>query len=208
MTHHNKERLFMKIKAYKYALLLTGSLLLNAPTWATDFQTGMLVNTCAGCHGPEGSSVGPATPTIAGMAEDSFVESMLAFKSDERPSTIMGRIARGYTDDEINQMAGYFKTLTFQRAVQPFDEDKAKRGQKLHKKHCEKCHVEGGRKDEDGSSILAGQWKPYLDASFAEFQEGTRNMPKKMKKRMKKMVKQGGDTAIEDVIHYYISQQK
>ncbi len=57
----------------------------------------MLSDTCAGCHGTDGASVGPASPTIAGMNGEYFVELMQGFKNDEVYGTIMGRIAKGYT---------------------------------------------------------------------------------------------------------------
>ena len=61
----------------------------------------MLANTCAGCHGTGGNSQGPSAPTIAGISGAYFVEVMQGFASGEVPSTIMGRIAKGYTEDEI-----------------------------------------------------------------------------------------------------------
>ena len=73
-----------------------------------------MANTCAGCHGTNGQSVGPASPNLAGMSEAYFVESMMGFKAlpkdkthaeDARPATIMNRIAKGYTDEQIEQMA-------------------------------------------------------------------------------------------------------
>jgi sulfide dehydrogenase cytochrome subunit len=36
---------------------------------------------------------------------------MAAFRANERPGTIMGRIARGYTDAEIAAMADHFASI-------------------------------------------------------------------------------------------------
>jgi sulfide dehydrogenase cytochrome subunit len=36
---------------------------------------------------------------------------MKAFKSGERPATLMDRIAKGYTDEEIEAMAKYFAEI-------------------------------------------------------------------------------------------------
>jgi len=69
----------------------------------------MLSNTCAGCHGTNGASQGPAAPTIAGLSKDYFVETMQGFASGEIPSTIMNRIAKCYTDAEFAEMAGFFE---------------------------------------------------------------------------------------------------
>ncbi len=167
----------------------------------------MLSNTCVGCHGAGGISNGPAIPSIAGSSESYFVDVMTEYAKDERASTIMGRIARGYTDDEIKTMGGYFSKQKIVGAKQEFDAEKAKKGKKLHKKYCEKCHEDGGTSAEDDSGILAGQWKPYLEYTMADFHAGTRNMPKKMKKKVKKMIKKKGKDAESILNEYYASQQ-
>lgn len=168
----------------------------------------MLANTCAGCHGTNGSSVGPASPTIAGMSYDYFIETMEAYKKGERPATIMTRIAKGYTEKEIELMAGFFSKQPFIRQSQKFDKKKARKGKKLHKKYCEKCHEEGGRSSEDDAGILAGQWEPYLRFTMEDYTSGNRTMEKKMKKKMKKLDKAHGDKGVDALIHYYASQNK
>jgi len=42
-------------------------------------------NTCAGCHGTGGASVGPASPTIAGKSAVYINDVMAAYKSGDRP---------------------------------------------------------------------------------------------------------------------------
>ncbi|MCB1727209.1 MAG: c-type cytochrome, partial [Gammaproteobacteria bacterium] len=51
----------------------------------------MMANTCAGCHGTNGQSAGPASPNLAGVSESYFNDSMKAFKEGTRPATIMDR---------------------------------------------------------------------------------------------------------------------
>ena len=60
-------------------------------------------------------------------------------------STIMGRIAKGFTTEEIALMADYFAKAQFAPAKQKFDTALVKEGGKLHEKVCEKCHSEGGK---------------------------------------------------------------
>lgn len=169
----------------------------------------MLSYTCAGCHGTNGVSSGPAIPSIAGMAEDTFTDSMNAFKDDEggKNPTIMNRIAKGYSDEDIAAMAGFFSKQKFSAASQEADATKAAEGKKIHEKKCEKCHEEGGTKDVDGSSTLAGQWKPYLQYSLKDALSGERTFPKKMVKKLKSVHEDGGDAAIEALLEYYASQK-
>ncbi|MDH5444994.1 MAG: cytochrome c4 [Gammaproteobacteria bacterium] len=192
---------------YKILLLLCCSLFYNISYAATP-SAAMLANTCAGCHGTNGSSVGPASPTIAGISKDYFIETMQAYKSGERPSTIMTRIAKGYTDEEIKLMAGFFSKQPFVRQSQGFDKNKATTGKKLHKKYCEKCHEKGGRSAEDDAGILAGQWEPYLRFTMEDFNNGSRSMEKKMKKKMQALNKSHGKKGVDALMHYYASQNK
>jgi sulfide dehydrogenase cytochrome subunit len=163
----------------------------------------MLANTCAGCHGTHGASTGPATPTIAGISSVYFEETMLGFKSGEIKSTIMNRIAEGYSDDEIKAMGDYFSKQPFVVATQSFDKAKAKKGAKLHDKYCEKCHADSGSSAEDDSGILLGQLIPYLRYTMVDFRAGDREMTKKMKKRVNKLIKKEGDEGIEALFNFY-----
>ena len=190
----------------KLIFLLTLILLSSHATAETPSAL-MLANTCAGCHGTYGSSVGPASPTIAGMSRDYFIETMLAYKETKRPSTIMSRIAKGYTEKEIELMADYFSKQKFIRFTREYDAIKAKRGEKLHKKYCKKCHEEGGGYVEDDAGILAGQWAPYLQFTLTDFYNGNRVMGAKKKQQLDKLIKQQGKAGIDQLIQFYISQQ-
>lgn len=66
--------------------------------------------TCNGCHGPDGVSQG-SIPSIKGLPADHLEKSMLDFKSGARPATIMGRIAKGYTDEQLKAVAKYFADM-------------------------------------------------------------------------------------------------
>ncbi len=168
----------------------------------------MLANTCAGCHGFNGISKGPSTPTIAGFSAEYLTELLIAYKTGDASSTIMGRIAKGYSDDELKQVAEVYAKKKFVNAPgQKFDEKLAKKGKKLHDKYCEKCHADGGTAADDDSGLLAGQWTPYLVNTMTDFHAGTRSMPKKMKKKVKKMMKKEGDKGMKALFSYYASQQ-
>ena len=185
---------------------LLGGLLCTSVFAATP-SASMLANTCAGCHGPNGSSMGPATPTIAGISKDYFIETMEEYISGERPATVMSRIAKGYTKEEIKLMAEYFSKQPFVRQAQKYDAQKARFGKKLHKKYCEKCHEDGGTSSEDDAGILAGQWERYLRYAMEDFTRGDREMTKKMKKKVKSLRAEYGDEGLDALIHFYISQK-
>lgn len=175
----------------------------------------MLANTCAGCHGTDGASSGPASPNIAGLSVVYFVETMQGFKDGSIPSTIMTRIAKGYTDAEFKTMAEYFGKMKFVKAKgQKFDAALAADGKKIHDKYCEKCHAEGGTIKDDDSGVLAGQWTPYLNWTLADYinfvkdGEGDKREPtKKMRRKLKDMLEKEGDAGVTALLNYYASQQ-
>ncbi len=66
-----------------------------------------LAATCANCHGTNGVST-TGLPRLAGLSEAYLIQQMQAFKSGQRPATVMHQLAKGYTDDQISAMAGFF----------------------------------------------------------------------------------------------------
>lgn len=183
--------------------VLGGALMLTLTAQAETPSAEALAYTCVGCHGANGVSNGPATPSIAGISEDFFTENMEGYASDEIPSTIMGRIARGYTEEEIALLAGYFSQQTFVPAEQTADAAAAEAGAKLHDKYCEKCHAEGGSSSEDDAGILLGQWRPYVHATMNDFISGDREGYKKMMKKVNDMLEKHGDEGLEQLLEYY-----
>lgn len=68
-----------------------------------------LAATCANCHGTDGRAApGSAVPGLAGRPKEDIVAQLQAFRSGARPATIMQQLAKGYSDAQIAQIAGYF----------------------------------------------------------------------------------------------------
>lgn len=68
-----------------------------------------LAATCANCHGTQGkATIGSAVPALAGMPREYLVTQLKAFKAGTRPATIMHQLAKGYSDQQIDQLAAYF----------------------------------------------------------------------------------------------------
>ncbi|MBV2123006.1 MAG: cytochrome c4 [Candidatus Thiodiazotropha sp. (ex Ctena orbiculata)] len=188
----------------KMPYLLLGLAVLFPATAAAAPSGQALAFTCAGCHGTDGSSVGPSSPSIAGMDPEVFIDAMQGYKFDERNSTIMNRIAKGYNDEQIKSMAWFFAKQTLRLKPQKYDAEMAKLGAKLHDEYCEKCHEDGGKPGDAGT--LAGQWMPYLHFTMEDFVDGRRDYPRKMRRKVDAAIEAEGDRAIPAMIHYYGSQ--
>lgn len=147
-------------------LLLVGALLPQRALPDT------LYSACYGCHGPGGISVGTHIPTITGLNFQYFYATMRAFKKDQRGSTIMGRIARGYKTGQLQLMALYFGRQPWTGNPSEVDPELALRGRDLHQKHCEKCHEDNGHFQDRETPPLAGQARGYLYYQMIDYRQG------------------------------------
>jgi sulfide dehydrogenase cytochrome subunit len=189
------------IHAVSAAIALFG-LTVSGASVAEIASSEALAVTCAGCHGTNGVSNGPATPTIAGMSATYIADTMEKYKSGDHYSTIMGRIAKGYSTEEFAAMGEYFSKQKFTAANQTAGKN-AKKGEKLHDKNCEKCHSEGGTAASDDSGFLSGQWAPYLKYTLTDLLAGNHDMDKKMKKKLEDVHGKEGDAGIDALVDYY-----
>jgi len=64
-------------------------------------------SSCSGCHAAN-ASVDTAVPRLGGRKAADIVTQMRAFKIGEKQSTVMGRIAKGLTDPEIEAIAVWY----------------------------------------------------------------------------------------------------
>ncbi|MCK5876009.1 MAG: hypothetical protein KAG43_00120 [Candidatus Marithrix sp.] len=191
--------------SYKKCFILIVGLLFNLSVNASNSQIHMLVDTCIACHGPDGSSVGLATPNIANMRENLFIKAMQDMQSGERPSTVMKVIAKGYTDSEIRVMAKFFSQQQATPHRQEFDAEKAKQGRQLHNLYCNGCHkIEGPT--QLLSNNLAGQQIPYLQHRLTEFiNDADPTISPLMKNALKHFIANNSEESLDDLVHYYAS---
>ena len=63
-------------------------------------------SSCSGCHAAS-AKVETKVPAIRGRDPAQIVSAMEAFRSGARPSTVMGRIAKGFSDQEIQAIAAW-----------------------------------------------------------------------------------------------------
>jgi cytochrome c553 len=108
----SNKRLFVALVAAAAAMIATPSV---ADTKADKKLPGkpapLLAQACAGCHGQNGQGR-DGTPILAGYDKAGFIRVWGEFRANQRPTaTIMGRIARGYSDEEVAALADYFSSI-------------------------------------------------------------------------------------------------
>ncbi len=193
--------------------LLAGGMVFGASDAKADSHgasAAALANTCAGCHGTNGQSGGPAMPSIAGMPAEYLNTIMADFKSGERPSTIMGRIAKGYTEKETNKISQFFAKQQWVNAKSApqsqnrtmIDSGLAAKGKKYVKKaKCGKCHEDDGMAQDEDTPRMAGQWVDYLIFKMEDLKNENLEVPQE--KKMKKGIKKLSLEELVAVAHFY-----
>ncbi|UPY35577.1 c-type cytochrome [Sediminicoccus sp. KRV36] len=65
----------------------------------------LLAGACQGCHGAAGQGFHGIPQIKDAHSRADFVAMMQAFRANQREATVMGRIARGYSEAEITALA-------------------------------------------------------------------------------------------------------
>lgn len=102
------------IRTIRFASVVATSLLAALPAAAQTAppdNTRYVAANCANCHGTFGRSSG-AMPSLAGLQKPYFVEQMRLFREGKRQATIMHQIAKGYTEQQVEQLADHFARQT------------------------------------------------------------------------------------------------
>jgi cytochrome c553 len=76
-----------------------------------------LAATCTGCHGTNGATAGNTLPALAGQSREALLASLQAFKAGTRPATVMTQLAKGYSDEQLAQLAAFFAAQPAPRAA-------------------------------------------------------------------------------------------
>jgi sulfide dehydrogenase cytochrome subunit len=70
----------------------------------------VIASTCYTCHGTHGNSPSDI-PSIDYIPAERMAQTLKAYKAGTRYSTVMGRHASGYSDEEIVETANYIASL-------------------------------------------------------------------------------------------------
>jgi len=197
----------MKTSILRLTSLLAGLLASTGLLAEGPRSPSMLANTCAGCHGTNGASAGDAMPTIGGLDKRYLANVLGQFKSGARDSTIMGRIMKGYSDDEIKAIADHMASQTWVPAVAKVDPKLVQQGSKIHNDaKCETCHEKNGQVQDAETPRVAGQWPDYTYNMLVIYHDvgAPASQPRKMRERVQKL----SLDELKAVAHFYAAQDK
>ena len=175
----------MKLKiAVLTALMLSVSTAANADSMVNgSFEAGEAnAIVCGACHGPNGNSVNPAWPSIAGQHAPYILKQLQAFKSGARSNVLMTGQAMMLSDENMENLSVYYeaqdvaaKAVTEPRTVAK-GEALYRGGNKENEvSACIACHGPNGKGNPAARyPAISGQYAQYAAQQLRDYASGTR----------------------------------
>lgn len=158
------------------ALVVFAVLSAAAPAPAAEPVDGKaLADACAYCHGADGVSQTPLTPSLAGEPDDFIQWQLVYYRGGSRKSEVMGPIGEALDNPQIRALGAYYSSLAPPHPQPASASDSlAQTGAKLAVQHrCKSCHGD----DYEGvgpAARLAGQREDVLLNALRDFKSGQR----------------------------------
>jgi cytochrome c553 len=137
--------------------------------------------TCMACHGPDGNSLAPNFPKIAGQHEGYLVKQLQEYRDGTRVNAIMAPMAMPLSDQDILDLAAYYASQAV--TVGTAAADKVEFGETLYRAgdaasgvaSCAACHGPAGRGNPmAGFPSLYGQHAQFTSDQLKYFRDGSR----------------------------------
>jgi len=155
---------------------------------------------CAGCHGANGVSKTPGSPSLVGLNPKYLVSAIKAYKTGQRKDDLMKSLVAGLSDADAGNMALYYSLQKPARAGTPAAGDAA--AGKKAASACAGCHGETGVAPDPANPSLAGQDAQYLATATQAYKDGARK-----DETMKGVVAALNDATIKHIAAFYAAQQ-
>lgn len=133
-----------------------------------------IAQTCAGCHGTQGASPSSHIPVIGGQSAAYLKKAMTEYRDGTRPGGVMANLAKGYSDNQIDEMSR--ATSTWKWKNTPFITKAKTKKVPESAAACAACH---GKKGEGTAMAphIHGQSPGYMREALQEYKDGTRKAP-------------------------------
>ncbi len=138
---------------------------------------------CAGCHGPQGISINPAWPNLAGQHASYLIKQLQEYKQAKtRQAAIMTPMVMQLSQEDMHDIAEFYAHQP--QAQGEVSEKYLARGEAIYRqgdqeKHitaCIACHgPKGTGNAQAGFPVLAGQQPAYTIQQLQAFKDKTRS---------------------------------
>jgi cytochrome c553 len=124
---------------------------------------------CAACHGDQGVSGNPATPSIAGQDAEYLAAALRAYKDGSRKEESMKGPAAALDEQAMRDLAAYYAA----QQPQPLN---VRRPLTLAEwtERCDRCHGPGGNSTDPMMPRLAAQRADWLEEILQAYRTGAR----------------------------------
>jgi cytochrome c553 len=142
------------------------------PATAASLQERMSV--CLACHGENGQSENPETPSLGAQPAPYALIQLYLFREKQRKIELMNDQAKDLSDDDLRAFSDAIAKLPPPKPAADADAERMKRGAALiQQHHCNLCHQPNltGR---ENIPRLAGQREDYLLKALHEYKASTR----------------------------------
>jgi cytochrome c553 len=153
---------------------------------------------CVGCHGEQGVSGNPATPSLAGQDAEYLSKALHAYKTGARGDPAMAGIAGGLDDRTMKDLAAYYASLEPQRPANV----RAPLTPEQWVERCNRCHGPNGNSKDPRIPELAAQRFDYLEQVLRAYQTG-----KRKSQTMAAMADMLNGVDVKALAAYYASQR-
>jgi cytochrome c553 len=164
------------------------------------YQEGMaLAAACTKCHGEDGNSKIPGTPSLAGQQPHYLVTAIQEYHQGDRKVAAMTSMTRGSTTLELEKLALFFSSQTpTPRSAPSFGDPAA--GEPATAM-CGGCHGSRGASTDSATPSLAGQDPQYVVSAIKAYRKDRQNWG------MQRYVAGLSDKDIENIAAFYAVQQ-
>lgn len=171
-----------------------------SPTSADgDAAAGEAVATaCAECHGADGNSTKPDTPSLAGQDPRYLVAATLAYKDGARDHSAMQSIVAPLNDDDINNVAAYYASSSPKGGAARKPLTTAQWAER-----CDRCHGLDGNSTDPQIPSISSQGEEYLAMAMTAYRERDRGNT-----IMRAMLKPIKDVEIENIARHYAGKRR
>lgn len=155
---------------------------------------------CVACHGAQGHSTVPLSPTLAGQPQVFLENTLILVREGLRPIPAMRGALDGVSDAEIVALAAHFSAQAVSAPPQARDAAAFQRGQALAARGlCGTCHLPNYAGQQQ-MPRLAGQREDYLVHSMRQFRD---NQAEGRDTQMNGVLRGLGDGDLTDLAHYF-----
>ena len=155
---------------------------------------------CAGCHGDNGVSKTPGSPSLTGLDPKYLAAATKAYKTGQRKHDLMKSLVAGLSDADAANVALFYALQKPARAGSPAAGDAA--AGKKAAGACAGCHGDTGVAADPANPSLAGQDAQYLATATQAYKDGTRK-----DETMKGLAASLDDKAMKNLAAFYAAQQ-